>query len=315
MALHSRIVPLACAWLLLPLSVAVSTAAPVVDGALDAGYGMPLVTQTTQTALGDANQGLVDFAYGSELDAARGAISDGVMYLFIAGNLMFQERGMEPGFRSDEIDVYVDSETGGQNVLRADNPAVGGNHSLNSRAGLRFDGGFAPDHWFNGWLFSAGSNLAAPYAFKLYGARLLADGGGSGGFIGQSSPGGPGTLTGVTNPDGIEAAVDNRNAAGVTAGCDAAGGEGVTTGIELAIPLSAIGNPTGCVRVCAFVVSYWGGGVSNQVLGPLPPGSCSPGAPATVDFSGLAGDQTFLVCPGSVPARGSSWGSLKTLYR
>jgi hypothetical protein len=312
MSLRSRIVPLVIVAL---LSTAAATASPVTDGTLDVGYGTVLVTQTTQTDLGDASQGLVDFAYGSELDAAYGYIGDGVLHLFLSGNLMFQERGMEPGFRSDEVDVYVDSETGGQNVLRADNPAVGSYHSLSTRAGLRFDTAFAPDHWFNGWLYSAGSNLGAPYAFKLYAASLPTEGGGSGGFLGQSSPGGPGALTGGTNPDGIEAAMDNRNVAGVTAGCDAAGGEGATTGIELAIPLAAIGNPTGCVRVCALLVSYWGGGISNQVLGPIPAGTCEVTAPANVDFSAVAGEQFFEVCPGRVPALRSSWGSVKTLYR
>ena len=314
MIVRRWILSLACGVAL--LSVAKAYAAPLVDGTLDAAYGPALTTQTTQTSLGDAGQGAVAFAAGSELDAAYGAISDGVLYLFLPGNLMFQERGMEPGFRSDEIDLYVDSEAGGQNVLRADNPAVGGSyHRLPSRAGLRFDAGFEPDHWFNGWFYSAGSNLSAPYAFRLYSARLATAGGGAGGFLGQSDPGGPGTLVGGTNPDGVEAAADNRNATGVTAGCAAASGAGVTTGIELAIPLAAIGDPTGCVRVCAFAVSYWDGSVSNQVLGPLPPGTCAPGAPGTVDFSSRAGDQYFTVCPGGVPARASSWGSVKAIYR
>ena len=231
MALHRWIPSLACGAVL--LGVATVYAAPLVDGTLDAACGPALATQTTQTSLGDASQGARVFAAGSELDAAHGAISDGVLYLFLAGNLMFQERGMEPGVRSDEIDVYVDSEEGGQNVLRADNPAVGGSyHRLPARAGLRFDAGFEPDHWFNGWFYSAGSNLSAPYAFRLYWARLATAGGGAGGFLGQSDPGGPGTLVGGTNPDGVEAAADNRNATGVTAGCAAASGEPITTRVE-----------------------------------------------------------------------------------
>jgi hypothetical protein len=311
---HRWILPLVCVAAL--LGVASTSAAPLVDGMLDAAYGPALTTQTTQTSLGDASQGAVAFAAGSELDAAYGAISDGVVYLFLSGNLMFQQRGMEPGFRSDEIDVYIDSEEGGQNVLRADNPAVGGSyHLLTARAGLRFDAGFEPDHWFNGWFYSAGSNLSAPYAFRLYSARLATAGGGAGGFLGQSDPGGPGTLTGGANPDDVQAAADNRNATGVTAGCAAATGEGVTTGIELAIPLAAIGGPTGCVRVCVFAVSYWDGSVSNQALGPLAPGTCALGAPGAVDFSVRDGDQYFTVCPDGVPARASSWGSVKAVYR
>jgi hypothetical protein len=293
-----------------------AAAAPVVDGSLDAGYGAALVTQTTQTSLGDASQGLVDFAFGSELDAGYGTVADGVLHLFLSGNLMFQERGMEPGHRYDEVDVYIDSESGGQNVLRADNPAVGSTyHPLNQRAGLRFDADFAPDHWFNSALNSAGSNLSAPYALKVCSATLPAGSGGTGGFLGQSSPGGPGTLTGGTNPSGVAAAIDNRNVAGVGAGCAAASGAGAATGIELAIPLAAIGSPTGCVRVCAVVISYWDGSVSNQVLGPLPAGTCALGLPSTVDFSLISGDQSFSVCPESVPVRGSTWGSLKAIYR
>ncbi len=300
--------------LLLPY--AARSATIPIDGALDPDYGAALATQSTQTSLGDAGQGLVDLAAGSELDAAYGTITGGVLYLFLPGNLMLQPRGMEPGLRSDEIDIYIDSEAGGQNVLRADNPAVGGvYHPLSARAGLRFDAGFEPDHWFNGWLYSAGSNLSAPYAFRLYSAELATGGGGAGGFLGQSNPGGPGTLAGGTNPDGVEAAMDNRNVAGVTAGCAAASGGGVTTGFELAIPLAAIGDPAGCVRVCVFGVSYWDGSASNQVLGPVPPGSCGLGAAAGVDFAGIAGDQYFTVCGADVPVRTPSWGSLKTLYR
>jgi len=41
----------------------------------------------------------------------------------------------------------------------------------------------------------------------------------------------------------------------------------VTTGMELAIPLSALGNPTGTIRCAAFINSGDGGFASNQVAG------------------------------------------------
>jgi hypothetical protein len=56
-------------------------------------------------------------------------------------------------------------------------------------------------------------------------------------------------------------------------------------------------------------------GITNQVLGSCPPGTCALGAPATVDFSTIPGDQFFTVCPQSVPTHASSWGALKDHYR
>jgi hypothetical protein len=87
----------------------------------------------------------------------------------------------------------------------------------------------------------------------------------------------------------------------------------VTTGIEWAIPLAAIGNPSGPIRVSAFVATVFPG-VSNQVLGPLPIGTCTPGVPSAVDFGGYAGDQLFTIDMGT-PIRRTSWGRLKLSYR
>ena len=105
------------------------------------------------------------------------------------------------------------------------------------------------------------------------------------------------------------------NTAGVGSGCGAASGSGVTSGIELAIPLAALGNPTDCVKICAFVN---GGGhdyLSNQVLGSLAVGTCNLGEPHTVDFSQQPGAQWFQLCPQVTPTHTASWGSLKRLYK
>lgn len=109
--------------------------------------------------------------------------------------------------------------------------------------------------------------------------------------------------------------MDNSNGAGVTAGCAAGSGSGVTTGVEWAIPLGAIGDPTGCVTVSVFVANAGGSPLGNQVLGPLPPGTCALGAPAGVDFSSIPGNQYFTVCPGTTSALSSTWGRIKTIYR
>jgi hypothetical protein len=280
-----RFIPGTIAALALMLSASTPWAVTI-DGRLDPDYGVALSTQTTQTDVGDDITGLVDQGLGSELDAAHGFIADGVLHLFI------------------------DSQPGGQNRLGSANPNLDPYDDLNVMNGLTFDTGFAPDYWLG-----CGGGLNT-FPLLAYFAQLPTAGGGAGYFLGASTPGGPGTLAGGTDPYGILAALDNSNTAGVTAGCGASSGTGVTTGVELAIPLAAIGNPTGCVLVSAFVTSFAHTTLSNQVLGPLPPGTCSLGAPGAVDFNAIPGLQYFEVCPAVVtPAHPSSWGRLKTIYR
>ena len=125
--------------------------------------------------------------------------------------------------------------------------------------------------------------------------------------------GSPGTLTGGTNPFGIPPRW-TPNGAGVDRRA-AAAGTGVTTGVEWAIPLAALGNPTGCVRVCVVATNFQTHALGNQTLGACPPGTCALGAPAGVDFSSIAGNQYVTFCLGPTPTGGSTWGRLKTIYR
>ena len=282
-----------------------AASAIVVDGQLDPSYTL-LSTQTTQTSALDDSQGLVDFGSGSELDAAYGAVDNGVLYLFFAGNLKDTVCGGQACTDADILEVFIDSQAGGQNTLLSSSfPA--------SLAGLTFDSGFTPDYWLDFYAAGALDNKFSRWADY---AQLPTGGGGAGYLLGTgSNAGAPGTLSGGTNPYGILATIDNRNTAGVTAGCGPATGAGVTTGVELAIPLAAIGSPTGCLEVSAFVWQADVPAVSNQALGPLPVGSCSLGAPSGVNFANLAGDQFFTVCPSVTPARSTTWGALKTIYR
>ncbi len=79
--------------------------------------------------------------------------------------------------------------------------------------------------------------------------------------------------------------------------------------------MAAIGDPAGCVRVLA-VGSHDGAPIMNQTLGPLPPGTCTLGSDfAAIDFSRLAGEQFFTICPSDVPALPRTWGSIKAAYR
>jgi hypothetical protein len=277
-----------------------------VDGRLDPSYTL-LSTQTTQTVAGDDSQGLADFGVGSELDAAYGTIENGVLYLFLAGNLEDTICGVNACTDSDILEVFIDSQGGGQNTLLSPSPAGF------AFAGFTFDSDLAPDYTVE--YFDVGA-LDHDFSRWAYYEELPTGGGGASYFLGSGpNAGAPGTLSGGTNPFGILATIDNRNTAGVTAGCGAASGAGVTAGVELAIPLAAIGNPTGCIKVSAFVCEASAVTVTNQSLGPLPVGTCSLGAPASVNFAGLAGEQFFTICTGATPARTATWGLLKTIYR
>jgi hypothetical protein len=69
----------------------------------------------------------------------------------------------------------------------------------------------------------------------------------------------------------------------------------VATGFEFQIPLSVIGNPTGPIKVTAFVNSGPHDFASNQFLGGLPAGTGNLGEPRSVDLSLQAGDQFFTI--------------------
>ena len=256
---------------------ALPAAAVTVDGVLDPDYGAALSTQTNGTGWPDASLGLVGGSNGSELDQAYGFISDGTLHLLLAGNLLCQGNPVDYGLITNNLFLFIDSGPGGQNRLRADNAGVDSG-VLNGMAGLTFDAGFEPDYWLacRGYLANY-YDPASPYTLYAWQAQLLAGGGGGGALLGTAGAGGPGTLTGGTNPNGIQVTIDNRNTAGVTAGCGASSGAGVTTGVEWAIPLAAIGNPGGCVRVCAVVASGAAYAISNQVLGPASHGDLRPG--------------------------------------
>ncbi len=71
----------------------------------------------------------------------------------------------------------------------------------------------------------------------------------------------------------------------------------VATGIEIKIPLTAIGSPTGPVRLCAFLNSGQHDSVSNQVLTGIPATRLGLGEPRNIDFSAaaLTGNQYVTV--------------------
>lgn len=283
-----------------------------IDGRLDPDYGSAVVTQATQTSSLDDPPGFgepdsISASLGSELDAGYGFVADGVLHVFLAGNVM-SDFGEIPHY--DQLHLFIDCGAGGQNTLRSDNADAGFSSKLNDLAGMRFDAEFVPDYWFDCTIPPGiGASLYA------YSAQLLGGGGGSGDYLGREVIGVTATLSGGTNPHGVMVSIDDSNSGGVTHGCGSASGAGVTTGVEWAIPLAAIGNPGGPIRLCALIGSASDPYLSNQVLGPLPPGTCGLGAPAGVDFGSIPGAQYFTIENGATPIRPASWGTLKIRYR
>jgi hypothetical protein len=251
-------------------------------------YGSSRSTQNTQTGFGNSDLGLPDFANGSEIDEAFGVVNRDALFLTLAGNL-------ESNF--NKLELFIDSAPGGQNRLLEHNPDVdfgalqrmGDNGSGN---GLTFDYGFEPDYYLT---LSGGDVGGGLYQLFVHWAELLTGGGGIGRYLGQTGAVSDGVLIGGDNPDLIRATIDNSNTAGVSGGFGRQSGRGVTTGVEMAIPLRAIGNPSGSVRICAFINGLGHEFLSNQFLGSLHPPCDNLGEPRVANLEQMVDDQFFEV--------------------
>ena len=285
--------------------------AATVDGRLDPEYGPPLSVQATQTDLGDTPSNStpsdsLNVSIGSELDSAFGFVSAGMLHLFFSGN--FRSYFGEPLMFPHQLQIFVDCAPGGQNRLSSNNPHVGNSLYLADMTGLKFDSGFSPDYWLACQVEGSGGP-----SYSAYYAELPSGGGGSGYLLGRTAGGGTGTLSGGINPFGVRSSINQTNRAGVTEGCGAASGANVTTGVEWAIPLAALANASGPITICALIARL-PAEVSNQVLGPVPSGTCSLGSPSGIDFANIAGQQNFTI-DSPVPIQRTSWGRVKLLYR
>lgn len=283
------------------LLIATAATAETIDGQSSGVYGPPRALQATETSLGDNT--LVDgrHANGSELDQAVAFVEGDSLHLFFHGNL--QDNG-------SVFELFFDVLPGGQNTLLGNNPNVDGG-GLNGMAGLTFDSGFDPDFHF---AMSCADVAERQIDLSGYWAELATIGGGEGVFLGTTDAGG---YAAPPNAKRIEFTLRNSGTTGVEAGCapTSYNGFGPGSGIEIRVPLTSIGSPEGCIRICAFINRPGRSSIGNQVLGSLPPGSCDLGEPSLVNFAAIAGDQFFSFCPGSTPVRRATWGELKTLYR
>lgn len=272
---------------LLCLTTAALAQAPIIDGTADAVYGSPVIVQDTQTQFGDAVQGTVDYASGSELDNCYAYISDCTLYVVLAGNL-------ESNF--NKLEIFFDTKTGGDNRLLSGYPMSGltrmGESPAGAGNGLTFDTGFEPDYWI------AVTCGGTPFALYVDYSEVKV--GGNGYYVGTGTAVNiGGALTGGTNPYGIACTLNNSNIAGVTGGTGLDfGGGTVTTGVELAIPLGAIGVPTGDIMISTFVNGVNHDYASNQVLGGIGSGS-NFGEPRNINFNNVSGNQYFLVANAS----------------
>ncbi len=293
-----RLLCLAIGWFTVGCLAAAPVSAVTLDGSI-AGDGYTLAAvQTVETQFGDASPN-----GGSELDAAWVRFQAGTLYLALTGNL-------ESNF--NKLNVFIDSVAGGENVITNDT-ASGGNNPTNNgwaskHAGLTFDTAFAADYLiilrngnFGGNRFDLDFNTV-----------------GNTGLVEASTDIFSGSLTGSNASavaSGIGVAFNNSNTGGVLGGTGAANqaaAEAVQTGIELAIPLSAIGNPGSgdTIRISAMINGSNHDYLSNQVLGGLPAGMGNLGGDGTggftgtvsgVNFNNFAGSQYFELRTAAVP--------------
>ena len=266
---------------------------PTVDGQLDAAfYGAPVAVQNTPTSFGNATNGHPRFAVqGSELDAAYARISDGYLYLFIAGNLETCGNGIQWSVGNlNKLDIFVDAIPGGQNSLRGDNVDVDGGalscmgHLDTNNVGLRFDADFEADFYLTFYNRTEVIPYYDPpqieaWRGQLYYATLPTGGGGTAQTLGVAKDS---THTSFTPTfvftNGVQLGFNNSNVGGVWGTGDANEtnttlAASVTTGLELALPIELFADGAGAlndvIRIVAFVNDTNHRTLSNQVLGPM----------------------------------------------
>jgi len=282
---------LACAVVACALN-SVARGEMVLDGVRDPSYGPALAVQTVQTGFGDASPN-----GGSELDVAYARLEGGTLYLLLTGNL-------EQNF--NKLNIFIDSVAGGENQL-TNNTGAGGNNPSNDgwaakHAGFTFDSGFAADY-----LLILRNGNSGGDQFNIDFSSV-----GNGGTLQTANDLFGGALSGSNAnalPNGIGVAFDRSNIGGVVGGDQAANqvaAAAVTTGIELAIPLAALGNPMGAIKISAMINGSNHDYLSNQFLGGLTAPQVNLGGDGAGGFNGtvgqinlnnFAGDQYFRVVP------------------
>jgi len=234
----------------------------IVDGTLNytEGYGSPLTSQTINTGFGDNNSDSSGNSNGgSELDAVYGMVNNGYLYLFVSGNL--EANG-------NNINIFIaNGQSGGQHVLE-----IAGSSGETTMNGSVFSPGFSPNFMFT---FTNSSKVLSVDEASLTG------GSGTESHLGNVTlSGGIGNSQNVGG-SGIAVGFNNINMAGVNGNSGTAANQAsanaVTTGLELAIPLSVLGNPN-TIEILVDINGASFAYLSNQFLPGLPVGAGNLGA-------------------------------------
>lgn len=275
-----------------------------IDGTgLTTEYDIQLwVNGTNPTGFGDNNDATIGAANGSELDAVRARFgvdffNEPMLFLSFSGNL-------ETNF--NKLDIFLDTQQGvGQNPVRGDNPDIdfnglnrmGENADPNNGPigpGLAFDAAFTANYFIGVTTgnYDQNTGLAEVYANYCDMDNQIAY------YLGMGTNG-DGFLSNGNDPFGFLATVNNSNIAGVTdATSDPNAASIVDTGWEIGIPMAAIGNPTGNIRVVAFINGTGHDFISSQIVGGHPYGANNAGEPRVLDLNTIPGEQYVTIPQG-----------------
>ncbi|HTV49327.1 MAG TPA: hypothetical protein VMG59_12885 [Phycisphaerae bacterium] len=251
-------------------SATISSAAITVDGTYSSDFGGALASQTINTGFGNSSYSAANTnpagkdANGSELDAAYGVIENGNLYLLFTGN--FENNG-------NHLNIFIADGRTGQSTLSVDNSQV-----LGAMNGSQFSPNFGHGatyvldvNEYQGTVYTNDYDLIANTnsylgAFSVY----------------SHKPNTVGSLAEALNNSNVSQ-MGTSGAAANQSYVNA-----VQTGFEVAIPLSALGNPTGSIEVLADINSTQDNYLSNQFLAGLPVGSSNI-AVAKFNFSSTPG--------------------------
>ncbi len=287
------------------LAIPPLASAITIDGTADLAYGSAIATQALGTSTSKNTETNLATANGTELDAAYGVISNGVLYLVMAGNMDSDLTLF------DKLNIFFMTGPGGANTLgtnystaadfgHLNHLGTGGAELQDGSPGLTFDPTFAANYWIGATVLT---NDIVSVNYIVICSNC------PGAFLGNFIPTNASPVL-VNATYGIQAALNNSNTNGVDGdSCSTNGTTGalqsvaaaaVRTGLELAIPLTAIGDPTGQVSICAFFTDNLYESMYNQVLGPIWDGSTtycqgSFGQADTVNFGSLPGKHYFTL--------------------
>ncbi|MCX7992437.1 MAG: hypothetical protein N2651_02080 [Fimbriimonadales bacterium] len=190
--------------------------------------GGPLASQTNHTGFGDR---LATHNWGSELNQLFVRCQNGVLYIGVTGNL--EGNG-------NAIHFYIDTGRSQSNTFNLTTGCI--NCSVQGMSGVVFD--HKPDYALGVNRFDDGQGNDNIY-IDLH--DLL---GNSSTYLGSVRVG-----SGEGSVDrGVKAGFDNSNVQGVTSDPNNVGNPATAVnGLEVAIPLSELGNPTGPIRILAVL--------------------------------------------------------------